>query len=143
LLILKRFTVWLLETSLGALLLGLALTSIFGHDQNAFARGLGLFVSGIVLFSFTTGYLLTTVVARIVWKGQKLWSYSAIAAVLFLIHSEFFFVVSGGSTRSQKLLIQAVGACVVFACTFLGSVVPQKWVSKRSKLAGTAMAADR
>ncbi len=142
-LILKRFAIWLFETSLGALLLGLALIGLFGYYQHAFGRSLGLYVSGIVLFSFTTGYLLTTVVARIVWKGQKLWSYSAIAAVLFLIHSEVFFVVSGGSTRLQKLLIQAVGACVVFACTFLGSVILQKCVSKRNKLVGTAKAADR
>jgi hypothetical protein len=102
-LILKRLAVWFVETSLEALLLGLALIGLFGYDQHAFGRSIGLYVSGIVLLSFTTGYLLTTAVARGTWRGQKWWSYSAIAVALFLVHSQIFFVVSGGSTRPEKL----------------------------------------
>jgi hypothetical protein len=37
------------------------------------------------------------------WKGQGWWSYSAVAVALFLVHSQIFFAVSGGSTRSEKL----------------------------------------
>lgn len=128
----KRLTIWLLETFFGVWLLGLALICLFGHDQHAFAKSLGLYISGIALLSFTTGYLLTTAVARGAWKGQKLWSYSAVATVLFLVHSQIFFVVSGGSTRLEKLAIGAAGACIAFACTLLGSVALRKWAPTRS-----------
>jgi len=133
-LILKRLTIWLFKTCFGAGLLGLALIGLFGYDQHAFARSLGLLVSGIILFSFTTGYLLTTVIARAAWSGQRLWSYSLIATILFLVHSQYLFIVAGGLTRSERLSTQIAGCCVVFVCTFLGSVLLQKWVSNRSKL---------
>jgi hypothetical protein len=133
-LILKRLAVWFAETSLEALLLGLTLISVFGYDQHGFGRSLGLYVSGIVLLSFTTGYLLTTAVARGAWRGRQWWSYSAIAVALFLIHSQVFFVVSGGSTRPEKLSMQIAGACIVFACTFAGTLALRTWTAARSKL---------
>ncbi len=126
-LIVKRMAIWVLETSSAALLLGLALICLFGYDRGAFGKSLGLYVSGIVLLSVTTGYALTTGIARATWKGHRLWSYSALATVLFLIHSQIFFVISGGSTRSARLSIQAAGAFIVFACTLVGSFILQIW----------------
>jgi hypothetical protein len=128
-LILKRLAVWFAETSLEALLLGLTLISVFGYDQHGLGRSLGLYVSGIVLLSFTTGYLLTTAVARGAWRGRQWWSYSGIAVALFLIHSQVFFVVSGGSTRPEKLSMQIAGACIVFACTFAGTLALRRWTT--------------
>lgn len=92
-LVVKRLTIWLVETFLQAVLLGLVLTGLFGYDRHAFGKSLGLYVSGILLLSFTTGYLLTTAIARGAWRSQNFWSYSAIAVALFLIHSQIFFVV--------------------------------------------------
>jgi hypothetical protein len=46
-LIVKRLAIWLLETLFQAVLLGLALMGLFGYDQHAFGKGLGLYVSGI------------------------------------------------------------------------------------------------
>ena len=132
--LLKRLAVWFLETLFEAMLLGLALIVLFGYDQHAFGKSLGLYVSGILLMSFTTGYLLTTAVARGAWRGQEWWSYSVIAVALFLVHSEIFFVVSGGSTRSEKLSMQMAGACIVFACTFVGTLVLRKWAPARSRV---------
>jgi hypothetical protein len=126
-LILKRLAVWLAETCLEVLLLGLALIALFGHDQNAFGRSLVAYASGLVLVSFTTGYLLTTAVARGAWRGQMWWSYSAIAVALFLVHSEIFFVLSGGSTRPEQFSMQIAGAFIVFACTFVGSLALRRW----------------
>jgi hypothetical protein len=122
-LIIKRLVVWMLETSSAALLLGLALIGLFGYDGGAFGKSLGLYLSGIVLLSFTTGYLLTTGIVRAAWKGHTLWSYPALATALFLIHLQIFFVISGGSIRSQRLSIQAAGASIVFGCTFVGSFI--------------------
>lgn len=132
-LILRRLAVWLLETSSEALLLALALIGLFGYDQHAFARSPAFYSSGIVLVSFTTGYLLSAAVARAAWKGQKLWSYPVIATVLFLIHSQIFFVISGGSTRSEKLSIQTAGGCIVSACTLVGSFILRRWAKAHSK----------
>jgi len=134
-LILKRLAVWLAETSLEVLLLGLALITLFGHDQHAFGRSLVAYASGLVLVSFTTGYLLTTAVARGFWRGQMWWSYSAIAVALFLVHSEIFFVLSGGSTRPEQFLMQMAGAFIVFACTLAGTFALRKWAPTHSKLA--------
>ena len=131
--LLKRLAVWFLETLFEAMLLGLVLIGLFGYDQHALGKSLGLYVSGILLLSFTTGYLLTTAIARGAWKGQGWWSYSAVAVALFLVHSQIFFVVSGGSTRSEKLSMQMAGACIVFACTFVGTLALRKWAPARSK----------
>lgn len=128
-LILKRLAVWFVETSFEALLLGLALIGLFGYDKHAFGRSLGAYVSGIILVSFTTGYLLTTAVARSAWKVKRSWLYSVIATFLFLVHSQIFFVVSGGSTRSQQLMIRLAGCCIVFACTFTGTLLLQRWTA--------------
>ena len=130
--IVKRLTIWLLETFSQAMLLGLALIGLFGYDQHAFGKSLGLYVSGVLLLSFTTGYLLTTAIARGAWKSQNLWSYSSIAVVLFLIHSQIFFVVSGGSTRSEKLSMQIAGTCIVFACTIGGTLALRRWTTGQS-----------
>ena len=131
--LIKRLAVWLLETSLEVLLMGLALIALLGYDQHAFGRSLLAYTSGIVLFSFTTGYLLTTVVARGVWRGQRWWSYSALAVVLFLIHSEIFFKISGGSTRPEQFSMQTAGVLVVFVSTVAGSWVLRRWTADRDR----------
>jgi uncharacterized protein involved in response to NO len=125
--------VWFIETSSEALLLGFSLIGLFGYDQHAFGKSLGFYVSGVLLLSFTTGYLLTTAIARAIWKGQSWWSYSVIAIALFFVHSEVFFAVSGGSTRSEELSIQAAGALIVFVCTVAGTFILGKWAHRGSK----------
>lgn len=128
-LILKRLAVWLGETSLEVLLLGLVLLALFGHDQHAVGKSLVGYAAGIVLLSFTTGYLLTTAVARGAWKGQAWWTYSAIAVALFLIHSEIFFAISGGSTRPEQFSMQTAGVLVVFVSTVAGSLLLRRWAA--------------
>src|ERR1700683_1104814 len=88
----------------------------------------GLRHAGIWMrIEFTTGYLLITAVARVAWRG-RIWSlYSTIATALFLIHSEVFFVLSGGSTRPEQFSMQVVGSCIVFACTLGGTFVLRNW----------------
>jgi hypothetical protein len=132
-LILKRLAVWFGETLLEALLLGLALVGLFGYDQHAFGKSLGFYVTGILLFSFTTGYLLTTAVARGAWRGEEIWPYSVIASLLYLLHSEIFFHISGGSTRPEQFSIQVAGALVVFTCTFAGTLVLRRWTAASRK----------
>jgi hypothetical protein len=128
-LILKRLAVWFVETSSEVVLLGLVLTVLLGHDQNAFLKDLSIYSSGIILLFVTTGYLLSTIVVRSVWRGRTLWSYPAIATVHFFIHFEIMNAGLGGAFEpSPRARIRAAGACIVFACTFVGGWFLQRWV---------------
>ncbi|MGB0122090.1 MAG: hypothetical protein WBP63_01570, partial [Silvibacterium sp.] len=71
----KRIAVWFIETASEVLLLGLVLTLLLGHDQHAFLKDVLIYSSGISLLFFSTGYLLTTLVARAVLKGRGWWLY--------------------------------------------------------------------
>jgi hypothetical protein len=62
-LILKRLAVWFIEVTTEAVLFGVVLALLLGHDQNAFVKDVMIYASGILLVSFTTGYLLTTATA--------------------------------------------------------------------------------
>ena len=134
--ILKRLSVWLLETSCEAVLLSVLLYIVAyivaeaSPDHN-FASGLGdlrlLFLGTVIVFMLGTRYLLTTVILRVVWKSQRLWLYSAVATVLFLAHLLYFYLEAGGWTLSLQLPVGAGGACIVFACTFVGSWLLRKW----------------
>ena len=127
----KRIVVWFIETLSEVLLLGIVLTVLLGHDSRAFLKDLSVYSSGIVLLFFTTGYVLTTIVVRAVWKGHALWTYPAIATSLFLIHFEIMNVSLGGAfAPPDRLRVRAAGACIVLACTLAGT-----WFLRRSATA--------
>jgi hypothetical protein len=128
--------VWFIETCAEVLLLGLVLTILLGHDQHAFFKDLSIYSPGIILLFFTTGYFLSTIVVRAVWRGRALWSYPAIATVLFFIHFEIMNVGVGGAFQpSARVRICAAGGCVAFACTLVGTFVLRKWAQASSQLA--------
>lgn len=77
--ILKRVVVWLLETSCEALALGLLLFIVAwvqfhrtAPGETRFLHDLLALTAAVALMFFMTGYLLTTVICRAVWKGTKL-----------------------------------------------------------------------
>jgi hypothetical protein len=130
-LILKRLVVWLIETSCEALLLGAVLivsSMSYGPSQSGFAKDL-LFSAWATAFVFMwgTGYVVTTLLFRVFLRGQRLWLYPAVAAVLFLTHLQILFFIATGWPSSQRIQVRAAGVCIVFACTFAGSFVLQKW----------------
>jgi hypothetical protein len=128
-LVLRRLAVWFIETSSEVLLLGLVLTFLLGHDQHAFFKDLSIYSSGIVLLFFTTGYLLSTIVVRAAWRGRTLWSYPAIATVLFVVHFEIMNVGLGGAFEPQgRIRVRVAGACIAFACTLAGTLALRNWV---------------
>jgi hypothetical protein len=135
-LILKRLAVWCVETSSEVVLLGFVLSVLLGYDQHAFFKDLSIYCSGIILLFVTTGYLLSTIVVRAVWRGRTLWSYPAIATVLFFIHFEIMNVgLSGAIEPSARVRIRAAGACIVFGCTVAGTFALRKWAPARTQLA--------
>ncbi len=130
----KRLTIWLHETLSAVFLIGVGLLLVVGYDKT---RGIGrelLFsVRWIGLFAFSTGYLFTTAVCRVIWRDLRPWSYPIIATVLFLIHSQVFFVSFRSSSEPQELFFQIPGGLTVFACTYVGSYVLRTWVSARQQ----------
>ena len=131
-LIIKRLSVWVVETALEALLLALVLISLFGYDPHAFGKSLLICATWIVIMFFVTGYLFSTAVFRAYWRGRGLWLYSAIAMLLFLIHFEILNVGVGGAFNPpERLRIRAAGVCIVFACTFFGGCFLRKSTSRQ------------
>jgi hypothetical protein len=131
-LILKRLAVWFVETCAEVLLLGFVLTVLLGYDQYAFFKDLSIYSSGIIWLFFATGYLLSTIVVRAVWRGRTLWSYPAIATVLFFIHFEIMNEGLGGAFEpSARGRIRAAGAFIAFGCTLAGTFALRKWGQAR------------
>jgi hypothetical protein len=100
-LVLRRLAAWAVEIALESVLLGLLLFAYLGYDSHAFVKDLFVYVSGIGLLFFTTGYLITTAIFRAFWRGRKPWPYSIIATALFLIHFEVMNVATGGAFEPQ------------------------------------------
>jgi hypothetical protein len=126
-LILKRVAVWLLETLCGCLLLGLFVEVSFVPVRQSFMSDVQWLAFVIGGMSITAGYALTSAIFRMAWNNQGSRMYPVVAGALFLIHSQIFFIAAGGVNKSERWSIQAAGACVVFVCTFLGTIGLRKW----------------
>ena len=130
-LILKRLSIWLCETSLEALLLAGVLVSLFGCDQHAYGKCIGVTFVWVGTMFFGAGYLFTTAIARAVWRGGTVRLYPVVAVVLFLVHFEILNHAAGGAYDPPKrLVIRIAGVCIVLACTFVGNMVLRKWTVK-------------
>lgn len=88
------------------------------------------------VFMLASGYLLTTAIFGVVSRSQKPWLYPTIAAVLYLVHLHIAF---GGERSglslahwdlSQRLTLEAAGACVVFSCTWGGTSLLRRWATR-------------
>jgi hypothetical protein len=128
LLILKRLAIWLLETSLEALLLALVLLVLFGYDRHDFAKDCLIYSLSISLMFFATGYLISTVILRASWHGKSSWLYSVIATPLFLIHFEIMNHSMGGSFgEADRYRVVTAGSAIAFSCTLVGTYLLKKW----------------
>jgi hypothetical protein len=132
--IFKRLTVWLLEALVTTLLLGVLFGALSSPDLSTFISllpGVWALAFGVGAILFLHGYYLTTALAGVVWRSQKLWLYPAIAATLFVIHSHVvFFRLKpdlSSSGRAAELPFLAGGACIVFACALGGNWLLRKW----------------
>jgi len=135
-LILKRLLIWVLEASLEAALLGLVLISLFGCDQHMYIKCLAVNFVWVGTMFCSTGYLLSTGIARTLWRFGSAWLYPAIATALFFIHFEILNYAAGGTFDPQKRsVIRVAGALIVLTCTFAGTFTLRKWALVRSKLA--------
>lgn len=126
--ILKRFTVWLVETLCEVpLLMVLALVLSGRSGERSLADDLGLLLFGAaIVFMIGSGYLLTTAIFGIRLRSQNRWVYPVIAATLFVAHEQFLF--TGWKLPDvSHVKTQAFGAWIVFACTFMGNWFLRNW----------------
>lgn len=136
--ILKRFVVWLFETSCEVLLLLALLYALspFFYGPSASKTSAREVVFGLVAISIAfmaeSGYLLTTGIVRVFWTNRTPWLHPIISVLLFLIHLQIFFFATGGLHMSERLVINTGGACIVFACTFAGGYILRMWESQAS-----------
>jgi hypothetical protein len=86
---------------------------------------------GVGAILFLHGYYVTTALAGVVWRSQKLWQYPVIAATLFVIHTHIVFfrlmpdLSSSGRAAEPPFLVG--GVCIVFACDLAGNWLLRKW----------------
>jgi|SRR5271170_5431647 len=126
----KRLLVWFLETVLEALLISVVLICLLGDNQHRYAKDLAVSVVWIGTMLFSTGYLLTTVIARAALQGRFIRLYPGVALILFLIHFEILNHSAGGIFDAPKrAMIRIAGACIVLACTFVGNLLLRRWTS--------------
>ena len=131
--LLKRILVWFLETLLEAVLLALTLICLFGDNKHAYFKDFAIGFVWIGTMFFSTGYLLSTIVARAIWRGRSLWIYSVIATVLFSIHFEILNYAAGGAfDPPQRWVVRITGACIAFLCTLAGTFFLRQWGSARA-----------
>ncbi len=132
LLMLRRMTVWFIETLCAAVLLAAFLIVWYGPSGIGIMREVFGTVVMIIFVSGRTGYVATTLICRLLWKWQIALWYSAAAAVLCIVHGLYFFISIGTADDPDHIFILMAGACAVFVCTLAGSYVLLRWERPRS-----------
>ncbi len=127
LLMLKRMTVWFIETLCAAALLGAFLIVWFGPSGIGIMREFLGTVGMIIFISGRTGYVATTLIGRLLWKRQIALWYPAAAAVLCIIHGLDFFISIRSAADPGNIFVLMAGVCAVFVCTLAGSYVLLRW----------------
>ena len=87
-----------------------------------------------VILGFLHAYYATRVVLGLFWRSTPVWVYPTIAVALFIIHVRVMFMRSAGDltpdAKSLERPFEALGACIVFACAFIGNRVLRKWCTR-------------
>ena len=129
----KRLLVWLGETTSQALLLSLLLSGLFGHDQYTFGRGLVIYAGEILIMFTVTGYVLTTAIARAMWRRDGSRFYPLVCTALFVIHFELLNVGIGGAfAPPDRRTVLAVGSIAAFLTTLAGTLVLRQRTAVKS-----------
>ena len=138
-LIVKRLTVWLVEALVSTLLFGVLFGALSSPDVSTFVSilpGTWALAFGVGAILLLHGYYVTTALAGVVWRGQRLWLYPTIAATLFVIHTHIvFFRLKpdlSSSGQATELPFLAGGASIVFACALGGNWLLRKWSQTNS-----------
>lgn len=126
-LLLKRLVVWLSERTLEGFLLGGVFAFLSIRELSA--AWVSALLVGVVLF--VHGYYFTTAIFGVLWRTKKSWLYGATTATLFALHSHIVFLRAKPDFTPEARAMEApfvlCGACVVFACSFGGNHILNRW----------------
>ena len=124
----RRFSVWVTEMALVLLLLA-AVTLAVAGDSKQWSRGddfLLALVWTAFVFMVGSGYLITTGLLAVFFRSRSPWLYPTLAALLFVVHDQLFY--TGWTVPDlSHVQLQIAGACIVFACTFVGTWILRRW----------------
>ena len=120
----RRLLVWFVEMLCQAVLIPIVEMALAGFPRDSPWAFVVLVWSFSVFIMLGSGYLLTTVVFRLLVTTKQIWAYPVVAAFLFVIHLQFF---NTGFDPLFKIGLQIGGAVVVFVCTMIGSWFLRKW----------------
>jgi hypothetical protein len=126
----KRAAVWIIEILVEALLLG-CLLGVLVSSEIGLSYGVLGSVLALPVVLFLHGYYFTRLLAGVVWRSRGQWTYPAVAATLFVIHTHIVFVRLGPDMstfgKAKELPFLLGGACIVFACALAGNWGLRKW----------------
>jgi uncharacterized membrane protein len=121
----RRIFAWAMEMLLQAILLIVFLGFIDHVDIMSAPKDFAKVTIGALIFFGISGYAVTTLLARLLWRVKALWSYPVAASVLFLFHFQLlnFMSSSGLQDAHGRMLTRIFGVCLVFLITLLGSAL--------------------
>ena len=129
----RRLTAWALEIfceALGTVVILMAVVTAptdYRHLVHEFqlSQFAGITFAVLAMFGMT-GYVVTTGLVAAWWRTLGYWFYPAMSALLYVIHSQFFFWSSGGLNWRERWLISSFGACLAFSCAWIGNAVMKR-----------------
>ena len=116
-----------------ACLLG-CLLGILVSSQTGLVYGVVVSALAVPVVLFLHGYYITRALAGMLLRIHNTWLYPAIAAALFVAHMYFALARSNSDltpfAQAKELPFLAGGACIVFACAFIGDRLLRKWTRR-------------
>ena len=126
----KRLAVWFAEIVCEVPLLMLLLVALFGSGEPENALALRSLLFATLVFVLGSGYVITTLVAAVYFRGWMRGRYPLVAGLLFVVQEQAFLSGWVLPTR-EHLFVQASGASIVFCTTFVGERCLQTWSGKQ------------
>ena len=117
-----RIFAWISEIVIEALILAGLLIGLAHESRGAALED--ILALQLVFYFGMSGYMVTTLIARIIWKRAWLFYYSLFAPILFLVHFEILNrIVASGLMDVERAVFRLVGACVTIIVTLSVSLV--------------------
>jgi hypothetical protein len=126
--VIMRITTWAIEMLVQAVLLTIFIISISHVDSHVSPKDVLFLVVSVLIYFGLSGYTVTTLVARILLSDNRVWIYSIVAPMLFLIHFEFVnrMVAEGFMDPHNRVLMRVIGSFLVLVVTIAGSFALKK-----------------
>jgi hypothetical protein len=137
LLTLKRVTVLTLELLIEAILLG-SLMGVLISNSTGLQNGIIGSILSVPVILALHGYYISRVISVMVWSRITRWFYPLLACFVFICHTWYAFWQMKSSlspfAESKKTPFLIGGACIVFACAYIGTMALEGWLPTRDSV---------